>query len=241
VIWGVTLLILVAICKAVFVRQRKMPLLTGVKARLRGPGLLRGGDGPNFVWGDALGVQVTFRYVKIERSMREDDELTLIEVELPPKIPLALSVRRSYTGGMSSAERDPHRDLSSGDAEFARCFNVEAAPFDVAVQLLDAPTRASLLALPVNRLFVKVGEKAALHLELHGWIEEPAACTAVELIASFPERVRQAYARAEEAAATPGGAPFRAEGDGQQQRDAAAAREADLAAVRQRRIFPDER
>jgi hypothetical protein len=80
-----------------------------------------------------------------------------------------------------------------------------------------------------------------LHLELHDWIEVPAARTAVELIASFPERLRQAYARAEEAAATPGGAPFRAAGDGQQQRDAAAARESDLAAVRQRRIFRNER
>lgn len=173
--------------------------------------------------GSLHGVAVRFHFD--DRGLGSSVEhWTLIEAELPASYPLAIHVRPHGWTDRALRARGEMVDVKLGDAAFDAAFLVEAAPEDVARQLLDAGARGLLLSHRRAELDTVSDEsKRVLRLALRGWLEDPgAALHAIEHVARIAAQVRAAYAETQPAqSAQLTGAPYRPQLDEPPPRDAA--------------------
>lgn len=196
---------------------------------------LGGGHDRDRAWGEVAEVATTVGF-RTRTGSCEGVMWTEIDVELPKAYPLTLNVRRYRAFDRAQIERGALLDLSLGDPLFDEAFLVEAAPAEVVRELLDGPTRAALSALRDVELSTEttVAGKPMLRMAMRGWQDDEGACLAwVDVAVSFARRVREAYAKAEDASTTLQGGPFRLEVDGEAIEAAKRAREADVARLRE--------
>jgi hypothetical protein len=126
---------------------------------------------------------------------------TVVEVALA-QAPLSLSLRRQTPAETALAAQDLAVDIELGDPAFDPVFVVEGAPADVIRPLLDAPTRAALLAQMPDEIQTTPG---ALRLEKVTWVDDPdKAFALIQLTHGIAERVGAAFAAADRAAVEAG-------------------------------------
>jgi hypothetical protein len=166
-------------------------------------------------------------------SRRFAVQWTEIDVSFPAAYPLSLNVHRHGWLDGPKIERGEMVDVQLGDPRFDAEFLVEAAPAEVAKQLLDAQVRRFLRDEPAVELFTLTETPGVLRLALREWRDTDERKEAVEIVSKIAAGVRAAYVSAEASAPVPAptatvGAPYRAEPDGAAARQAEAAREAEL-------------
>ncbi len=132
------------------------------------------------------GVAVTVRFL-----VETYGSITLrpVEIEVPyahgePKVRFAIFPGQAVTA--SEIREGLMRDLEFGDPAFDAEYVVNAAPADVVRELLDGPTRASLLE---SRLAIRTSPKALI-IRHDSWIDDAAKLeSAVEFALSFAARI----------------------------------------------------
>ena len=185
-------------------------------------------------WGEKLGPKTTLD-LTTRGYGSSSENWTFVDVELPPAYPLVLNIRRHGSADHRAVARAAMVDVILGDKPFDDAFLVEAAPSDVVRELLDGPLRAYLLAhKEIDLTTVEAdGGRRILRLAIRGWLEElEVARPALELAASVGARVRDAYAKVDEAVTrTDAGSPYRPVADERPAQEAQATREAEVAFV----------
>lgn len=128
---------------------------------------------------------------------------TEVAAPRPAPYPLTMHVERGR-----ARPNDARVDIELGTPVFDEFFVVEAAPADVVRLLVDETARAFLMAQTgAIELFTR-GD--AIVFARVGWVTDPtAAAPLVDFVAGLAARLRDAYAAADQAAAEPGGAPYR--------------------------------
>lgn len=139
--------------------------------------------------GTVDGAAITVRFLR-ESYGSITVEWTEIAVPYTPGTP---RVMFGIFSGQSFHERDLRaglmRDLELGDRAFDGEFVVNAAPEDIVRELLDAPTRAQMLATPVS---IRTEEHALL-VHRTGWVDDLGALLAlVEFTLGFVRRIEPA-------------------------------------------------
>lgn len=202
------------------------------QARLSAIGaLLGGGRDESSAWGCALGAPSTLRFV-IHGSGKRAERWTELEVELPVGYPFALHICPQGWTERTSIAHGERVKLTTGDRLFDQSFVVEAAPADIVRPLLDARIRSQLYVLPSFELSTTTTAAPMLHLEISCWVDVDEARALISALVSIANGLPEAYARVEAADAPRViGAPFREQLDDSAAREAAAARDAEVALV----------
>jgi hypothetical protein len=212
---------------AASVRQERHNKLAQIAARLEGS------HTTNVARGKYLALDVSYRFAD-RGSGSTVDRWTEVDVVIPQGYPLALHVRRHRSGDRARIANATMVDVEVGDPSFDPLFLVEAAPADIARSLLDPETRGFLASHGEVELdTVQEGGVRLLRLSLHGWFEEQAeAMQAVAAVTHIASRIRETFAAADEVIqAVVQGAPYRPVVDETPTRDAAEAREREVARV----------
>jgi hypothetical protein len=122
----------------------------------------------NTVMGSAGGTPLTY---ELRPGGKNTPSRTFCTALLPPDSPrLEMELRPQTPGELRHVEKGRAIDLILGDDAFDDAFIVEAAPSEVARELLDEPIRAALLTFWPCRLTVAARE---LCFDKGGFIEQP--------------------------------------------------------------------
>ncbi len=134
--------------------------------------------------GDHNGVNLTLRVEGVgKRAVR-----TTLVLDAPG-IPVELKLRPELAGEGIDKVLGMTVDAEVGDAAFDARFVVEAAPHEAARQLLIAPVRAALLAMPSDHAFPIVGLRDGLAAIT--WAREPDPVTLTNALEALEQiRVR---------------------------------------------------
>jgi hypothetical protein len=202
-------------------------------------------DRSSKAWGTKLGPKVTLEFAT-RGAGSSAESWTHIHVDIPPRYPLALHVRRHGRADHKAVARGEMVDVLVGDAAFDTAFLIEAAPADVVRVLLDAEIRSLLSAhQEIDLDTVERGDGTrALVLGMRGWLEDLASFAApIQVMARLGGRVRDAYAAAdaEVERGTAAGDPYRPVTDDEPARKAQAQREAEVSKVKGLRADRDAR
>ena len=190
--------------------------------------------------GKKLGPRVVLTYA-MRGSGSSAQAWTEIAVDLPRGCPLAIHVRRHGWRDQRKIERGEMIDVQVGDLAFDSAFLVEAAPSDVAVRLLDAPTRDFLDGYADVELSDRgAGSDRSLVFATKTWLRKPEQLRrALEGAAGIGRSVSAAFAAADQAIApVDTGSPYRPQLDDHAARDGRARRAEEiqtLGALREQR------
>jgi hypothetical protein len=187
--------------------------------------------------GSYRGLPVVYRF-ESRGAGSSSESWTEVDVYVSPAYPLTLHVRRQVASDTAHIVRGTMIDVEVGDLAFDPAFLVEAAPADVARQLLDREARCYLAAhAEIDLETVVTNGRKVLRLGIRGWLEElPEALAAIEVTTRIVSRVRDAFAAVEEPAGfRDDGSPYRPLPDDRPAQDGAVAREREVAHVEQLR------
>jgi hypothetical protein len=192
---------------------------------------LSGTSESNTATGTCRGVKVTYRF-ETRGSGSNSESWTEIDAEVSAKYPLAIHVRRHGRSDWSRIERGEMVDVIIGDAAFDAAFLLEVAPADVARLLLDQQARTFLSEHdPVELQTMTLADRKVLRFAIRTWCEDPTLAFAlIDNVTRIVSRIRDAYSEAD-AVTQPreAGSPYRPQLDAAPIRDAAAAREREVA------------
>ncbi|MCC6995473.1 MAG: hypothetical protein IT370_12750 [Deltaproteobacteria bacterium] len=219
-----------AIWAAISGNQRRRTALEAIASKLSGAADSKHAHAT----GTLAGIPITLRYTT-RGSGSSSESWTEIDATPPAGYPLSLLLRAHGWFDSGKIERGDLVDVTIGDPEFDGRFVIEAAPADVVRHLFPPELRAYLMSrkqLTIDTAKVGDAGTLVLRLSVRGWLEKPEDFTpALDQMAELAARVREAHARADQAAtpAEPGGSPYRPAVDAAPARDARAARADEVA------------
>ena len=180
-------------------------------------------------------VEVTFRFAT-RGSGKNAQPWTEIDSAIPHAYPLAIHVRRHGVFDRGKIARGDMVDIEVGDPAFDDAFLVEAAPAEIARDLIDAGMRSALLSAdPSVELTTETkseisGMHKHLRLAFRSWqTDGNVGLHLIRTVTHLASRVREAFDKDDRAVPVHDvGSPFRPQLDPNAVADHAAARAAEV-------------